>query len=321
MTAKFNRGYNITFTNSLRNASDFYFLNELETRWLSGYDESCLTEMEVKDVNDCVVSEGFLRDRGLSLGDCFKVAVNVEAEGGRYWEFLFRIVGAYPASDGTETIYSPLRLAFRTPIIWGGGRASGSAAENGRLYYELTNEEKQGLRWSSFASAKLFVQSKNLELLRDYLKEQDFSEVQNVGTVRQFIVIEDREYQNTVSNLKQQILYTDYLYPVLYVLIILMGITVACLLTAGRKKEIALMRGMGAKKGRILFTFLSEQFLLCLLGCLAGFVLWYATGNGFAWSHLYLGTVFLTGYTAGSLFSVLRINHVKLSVLFADKEE
>lgn len=113
----------------------------------------------------------------------------------------------------------------------------------------------------------------------------------------------------------------DYLYPVLYALIILMGITVACLLTAGRKKEMALMRGMGAKKGRILLTFLSEQFLLCLFGCLFGFVFWYVTGNGFAWRHLLLGAVFLAGYTAGSLFWVLRINHVKLSVLFADKEE
>ncbi len=321
MTAKFNRGYNITFTNSLRNASDFYFLNELETRWLSGYDESFLAETEVKDVNDCVVSEGFLRDRGLSLGGCFKVAVNIEGEEGRYMELLFRIVGAYPASDGTETIYSPLRLVFITPIIWGEGRASGSAAENGRLCYELTNDEKQGMRRSSFVSAKFLVESANLKPLRNYLKEQGFSEVLNAGEIRQFIVIEDREYQNTVSNLKQQILYTDYLYPVLYALIILMGITVACLLTAGRKKEMALMRGMGAKKGRILLTFLSEQFLLCLFGCLFGFVFWYVAGNGFAWRHLWLGAVFLAGYTAGSLFGVFRINHVKLSVLFADKEE
>lgn len=322
MGAKFSRGFDLVQTNSLRNASDFYFLNELEMQWLQGFDESFLTETVIEGVVNCVVPEGFLRNRQLSLGDTFKVAVYWETKEGWYQEIPFRVVGAYPASDGSETIYCPLRVHFPTFLVWGeDNKATGSAEENNRTGYVFTAEERSWLKDWSFVSSKILVKSANLENLRNYLTEQDFSEVSNMGAVRQFIVIEDREYQNTVSNLKQQILYTDYLYPVLYVLIILMGITVSCLLTSGRKQEIALMRGMGAKKTRILVTFLSEQFLLCFLGCLAGFGLWYVTGNRFAENHLWLGATFLAGYLGGTLFTVLRINHVKLSVLLADKEE
>ena len=117
--------------NGLSAAPAFYYGDAPQVEWLEGWDESFLRGSDYYSILDCMsywqgypvsysgasewltypclVSQGFLEERGLELGDTFEMQVRMEIRDQDHDLVLsFQIVGAYSGSASQREIYVPL---------------------------------------------------------------------------------------------------------------------------------------------------------------------------------------------------------------------
>lgn len=147
----------------------------------------------------------------------------------------------------------------------------------------------------------------DLELLRNKLEELRFQKVHGDREgLRGYVVMDDKDYTETVRSLERQITYTDLLYQCLYVLSMLIGLTVSFLLVQARKPELAIMRSLGERRSRIFLKFAAEQLLLALLGCLMGFALWRISRQPVDPLYSRLLGVFILCWMVGTALCLLR---------------
>ncbi len=170
-----------------------------------------------------------------------------------------------------------------------------------------------------------FDDPENLSGLKDAIAELGFSGVNQSNPsggskARTYLVIYDKDFHSTVNSLNRQIQYLDALYTCLYVLTGLIGLVVAYLLVAARKRELAIMRGMGAPHYRIFTAFFLEQLLLSLLGCCAGLGLWSALGRPSPRLHWLMTGIFLASWLLGTCISTLHLQSSKALAVLSDKE-
>jgi cell division protein FtsX len=120
--------------------------------------------------------------------------------------------------------------------------------------------------------------------------------------------------------LKQQIRYTNTLYPFLYVLVGVIAFVVSYLLVVSRRMELAVLRGLGATSLTTFMSFFMEQSLLCLLGVGLGLGAWGLLRGGFIPLHLWLVLGFVGCYFIGSGLSIAIMNQRNLLTILSDKD-
>ena len=138
--------------------------------------------------------------------------------------------------------------------------------------------------------------------------------------MREFIVLKDAAFNNSVASLRQQIGYINTLYPCLYVLVGIIAVVVSYLLIVSRKLELATMRGLGATRTGAFFSFFYEQSNLCLLGTAAGLLIWQLVWGAPAALHLTLIAGFLICFFTGSAASITIMNYSSVLTLLLDKD-
>jgi ABC-type antimicrobial peptide transport system permease subunit len=99
----------------------------------------------------------------------------------------------------------------------------------------------------------------------------------------------------------------------------LLGFIISWLLISGRKREFAVMRGFGVKRGQLFLSFFWEQALLCVLGCAVGCLAMIRLHAGGALQWLVLGGYVLC-YLAGCAVSVKLIGKMNLMELLSTRE-
>ena len=82
--------------------------------------------------------------------------------------------------------------------------------------------------------------------------------------------------------------------------------------------EFAIMRGLGASKSRVFFSFFSEQALLCIAGTVLGCIVLYFVGGAVAWPAAV--AVFVLCYLLGTVLSVLAVGRTQLMSLLSERE-
>ena len=160
----------------------------------------------------------------------------------------------------------------------------------------------------------------DLNGFRSYLHEYGFSEVNNYGKVRSFIVLDDMLFNSTVNTLTRQIRLIKILYPFLYFLVGAIGLVVSYLLVVSRRKEFAVMRGLGANKPRTFLSFFIEQALLCLAGCAPGLGGWAAVMDSVSPLQWMLAAGFVLCYFTGSAISISIMNSEKVLAILTDED-
>ena len=80
----------------------------------------------------------------------------------------------------------------------------------------------------------------------------------------------------------------SYYDPILYVLVGIILLVVSYLLAVSRRKEFAIMRGLGAPKRVTFMSFFAEQVFLCVIGTAAGIAAGYWIYAGVSASQLVL---------------------------------
>ncbi len=316
------RGSDLVITNNIRTAPDFYYADSLEMAFLDGFDESFLIQPYVEgDPYNCMVSTAMMQEQGISLGDTVRVAVDVIRRSEEYDANIFlhldlRVVGSYEKQGVQDNIYVPLSLHLDPSYIWEDGFAAGKPSSKPFPDEQIFRYQNTSLHSASFTVAD----TRALGAFKDYLADTGYSQVKRVSSVREFVVLNDVSFNNSVAGIQQQIRYINILYPCLYVLAGIIALVVSYLLVVSRKAEFATMRGLGAPRLRSFFSFFFEQGLLLLfgtgLGLAAWWLIWGVPGN----MHLWLNAGFVACYFIGSAISIAAMNRASVLAILSDRE-
>ena len=154
--------------------------------------------------------------------------------------------------------------------------------------------------------------------LRDYLESRDFTQVGKVTSNRTNVLLRDQAFVETVAGLGRYITFSQILLPALCGAVGLLGFIVSWLMVNGRRMEFAVLRGLGASKGRVFATFFLEQGALALLGCVVGSVLLTLLGGG--WVGWLAAAAFLVCYLMGCALAVAAVGRTNLMSLLSERE-
>lgn len=317
----------------------FYDTGEPEIEWLDGWDESFLAKSDWEPILDSfplgsrtpvggdswefypgLVSREFLEENGLALGDVLDVGLRLDlvAFGELDASFPLEIVGVYSGTADQQQIYIPLAFWFdpqwltgTTPVADGQMAGSDFIDEDGRDAYFYT--------YTTFSTCRFTLASpRQLDAFRDYLQGQGISQVNQLAENRTTVVLQDSSFVETVSGLGRYVTFSRILLPVLCVMVVLLGFIISWLMINGRRMEFAIMRGLGAGRGRVFGSFFLEQAILALAGCLAGCLVLALTGAGL--TGCLAAGVLLVCYLAGCAVAVLTVGRTNLMQLLSEKE-
>jgi len=322
------RGPELTGTNDIHKAPEFFYEDTIIMTFADGYDETILTvPSDDPNIYTCIIPTSLMAEEGISFGDKIRVAIDdvyviPETREKIFYHYDLRVVGSYEKQGAEDTIYTPLSLFFDTSLIWGTGQAAlDTPLQTFETGIAVTSEQKDTLLSTVFHSTTFtLIESRSLVAFKDYLTEYGYSQVQNVSEVREFIVLKDAAFNNAVASVKQQIRYINTLYPFLYLLVGIIAITVSYLLVVSRKKEFAIMRGLGATRVRSFLSFFFEQSILCVVGTAAGLGVCRLIRGVPTTLHLELTVGFLICYYIGCTISIMIMNHTNVLTILLDRE-
>lgn len=240
-------------------APEFAFSAAPEIMWADGFDEATFFSSG-EEVEKVIVSEDFLRKHNVSIGDTISVIYIfypgqfINNPEGSYLQLDLEICGSFEGASTKPVAYS-----------YYSGNDVNSTYErswpNWKLVYQLYN-----------SAGFLLNNTENLSELKDSLEEL-FDPLGKAGKNRIWTIIDDTALYNTVDNLTRYIGYMNMLYPIILALAAGMGFLVSHLLLKSRAGEIAILRGIGAPKFTVFFSYFNEQFLLSLVGAAVGLII------------------------------------------------
>lgn len=134
------------------------------------------------------------------------------------------------------------------------------------------------------------------------------------------LIVQDDTYQAAVGQIEDNLRTLHILLPVLLGLFCLLGFFVSSLSTRGRKREFAVMRCLGMKRGAIFALVFSEQLVLAVPAALAGLVIGAIVG-GLHLRALADALLLLVLFLAGTAISILFITNINVMRLMKTEEE
>lgn len=296
-------GSRIVFTNSIQDSPEFYYSNQVQITYLDGYDDSIFSQREQdEDARVCVLPISYMEENGIQLGDTVRFYTH-------WFDFVdfylnrdlieagvdYKVIGHFEKETVLDHFYSPL-CNYIEPVA----------------FEDDSEENRQRMFYFALDSAGFSLSdTAKLDEFRDFLDSYGFSEVTKLRTFRTFIVLDDKSYVSTLDMMYQQLDYIGILYPILYVVVGIVGGLVAFLIILSRRRELSTMRGLGASKTTTMLTFFTEQVALNLIGTAV------ALGISLViFGHINLLQWQLTGafsvmYLAGTWISLYRMNHKK----------
>ena len=325
---------------SLDAAPAFYYGDSPQVEWLAGWDEGFLSATDCYPVlrsvtfsfgrdivggeawltYPCLVSRDLLEQRGLSLGDSLTVAVRLEILN---WTFdapiQLQIVGAYAGTAGQREIYVPLSFWLDPRWITGEVDPLADGAQPTPYFTDEAGRDAYFYTYTTLSTCRFTLASpRQLDSFRDYLEDQGISQVGHTGRDRTTVVLQDQAFVETVSALGRYVTFSRILLPALCAAVGLLGFVISWLMVNGRRMEFAVMRGLGASRGRVFLSFFLEQALLALAGCVLGGLALTALGAGGAgWLA---AAAFLACYLFGCALAVLAVGRTRLMALLSERE-
>ena len=268
----------MVFLNGLDVAPEFIYGEEKNITWLEGWDESFLADPSYYKEGrmsawPCVASGDWMKKYALKLGD--EVVVRADTMG----DATVHIVGSYVTKTKSESMFLP--LSFRCLPPW-----------------EAENDEQTIPYNGSFYGCCFTLKSAyDLENFREFLAQERYTMPGVLDGTRLVVVLDDGVFTQTVEALGRYMTLSQILFPVLFVLMGVLGFVVSWLMVNSRRMEFAIMRGLGAPQKRVFGSFFLEQSILCLAGCMVSGValnLW--SGTPLVWlAALGFGLCYLTG--------------------------
>ena len=216
------------------------------------YSCAAVLSMERYGAMPCVLSQSFLAEHALALGDEFLLAAGIQRDHTEVWRM--KAVGCYAKSVGKETVYVP--LFYPT-----------AADERSALLPFGTPQWSKNIRASS---AVFRFGCEDLDALRDGLEALGLSEVGQTGRARKPFVLEDQTFLAAKHTIEQRLWYMERTFPLVVVLAEALALMLSVSQILARRRELRLMHCMGTGRLQAFFSVVLEQAALCLPGASAG---------------------------------------------------
>ncbi|TAH70377.1 MAG: FtsX-like permease family protein [Anaerolineaceae bacterium] len=324
----------IVFTDAVRKAPEFYF-DEFHGEFMAEWDENRFSSREWERL-PCIVSNQFMDEHGIKPGDTIRVYVeNYFSRDSAFVGIDMLVVGSFVRVANQNNIYCPLPLGALDPVRLSLGDLSNKHSDlsTGQYYSyaagatDFSGEESANMLTqqqmvyimldNKYVSSLTFKirDPRKLDEVKNALEQAGFSGPKMANNIRLCVVIEDGQFNETLSSITQRSKYLEILYPVLLVLVCILGLVMGFLAVNNRREDIALMRGMGTHKGRIFTTIFGEQFLLLLFGALPAAAVWYAREGATQLATPGVYAFFMCYALSGALSTLLQNAKSALSIL------
>ena len=323
-------------TSSVSNSPLFHYSESGSVDWLNGWSEADFIRLDDQSATlynyaydyeytasyrggpaICALPNSMMEEYGIKLGDRINTVISYYHPD--WYEMLLPmqllVVASYVGPVGSTTVFSP--ITFIRPEL-----------EDKKYFPVLREEDKELPYWISGkpwdrevlteCMAKGITPAQNyssftytltdsyrLDDLRNELADAGFTWVRSGERNKNYALIDDEVYLNTVHSMERQIQYVSVLYDALYLLAGVIGFALAWLLIHSRRREIAVMRALGTQPGRIVGNFLLEQFLLIVIGLGIGVAVCRLTGASINRTQLILTAAFLGLWTVSSLICLV----------------
>ena len=285
-------GPKLIYTSNISTSPEFFFSSKINAEFLDGYDSSIL-EKEVGGIPCCIISSDYMEQKDIKLGDTIRILLidQTAAEQTEYKDLF--VVGSYSKQGMRDNIYCQLDDYMYLDLL-----------------YNYQEEDNTSLFNYVFDSASFtLADASELDSFKEFLYNYGFSSSNSIGTYRAFVVLEDKKFISNVDMLMRQIRYIEILYPVLYVLVGVISLVVSYLLAVSRRKEFAIMRGLGAQKHITFMSFFIEQVILCISGAAIGIVLSQLIYTNLSSLQLLLSGGYIACYIIGCIISIIIMNN------------
>ena len=133
------------------------------------------------------------------------------------------------------------------------------------------------------------------------------------------LVIHDALFQRVTRQFRQQIRLMNTLLPVLLAITAGIGFGLSFLLLQGRKKEAAVLRSLGMRRGQVAGVFLTESAARALAGVVLGGALAWAILGATAFQPGYLALV-LVCFLLGGAAAVWKISGITVFTILTARE-
>lgn len=284
--------------NSLRAANE---IQKPEVIWQEGMDE----KLFLGEDSGCIISEEFMKKNGLKIGDQLELYISSY----HLASPDDRNLSLKELTKAQVTIVGSAKLEINSLLV---------SLETAKKWFEESGEVYQ-------ASHVAFVVSEPMELnaLKRELEKAGFLNViskANTNYKGEALVIDDILFIQSAENLRKSIRFLSSFYPFIFGLIFLVGYMVSYLLLQNRRIELAIMRTLGAEKGKIIVQIFCEHFLMAVAGSICGCLAAALLQLGNAETIVKVVGGFLIFYGAGAFISLHMISRFSVSAVLSGKE-
>jgi len=127
------------------------------------------------------------------------------------------------------------------------------------------------------------------------------------------LIVNDKTFIHSASSLKKNLTLTYTFFPLILIIVILVGYTASYMMMQSRRQEFAVMRSLGTSKKKCEAMLTIENMILVLFGCLIGALIASFISTIGILEGLAIVIVFLISYMSGSFFAIHRLG--KFSVM------
>ena len=267
-----------------------------------------------------VVSDSFMEDHHLAPGVEFTCLVRGGGALPQELPVSLRIVGVYHQTGNRAHIYLPLSAFIPPDVLFSEDLPSGNSY--GFRYGAWTEDNYKAYIYDYYflSSCRFTLTSAaHLEEARTALDQAGFGWPGHLGAKRTTLILRDASFVKMTENLSRYLSMGRVMLGLIFAIVALLGFIISWLMISGRKREFAVMRGFGVKRGRLFLSFFWEQALLCALGCAIGCaaMIWLHAGGALQWLVL---AGYVICYLAGCAVSVKLIGRMNLMELLATRE-
>lgn len=326
---------NIVFTDHVRQAPEFLFA-EFHGRFMEGWTEERFSQRDW-DTLPVIIPHAMMSAHDIEYGDTIRIYTQdhfygANSDGLRAMEA--EVVGSFAGVATLNHIYAPLPLGALEPE---NSSLNELLKEMGLTNVQLeTGRYRAPFRfWTDFSDQQIldtsldnyYISSMTFKIkdpakltaVRDSLEGQGFSGPGVDDKLRVSLVLEDSQFLETVRSIDQRSFYLDLLYPVLVILVALLGLLTGFLSVRARREHMALMRSLGTKKSAIFRTIFGEQAVLLLFGSGLAAALWLLL-QGPAELLSAKTYAFMIGYATSAFISIILQNRKSALTVLSAKE-
>ncbi len=326
---------NIVFTDQVGQAPEFLF-SEFHGSFMEGWSEERFSKRDW-NMLPVIIPHAMMSAYAIEYGDIISFYTQdhfYEAHSPSLRFMEAEVVGSFKGLTAWSHIYAPPPLGALEPgnsslneILKEMGLAD-TRLETGRyrapfgFWKDFTEQQILDISLDNYYISSMAFKISDpakLTAVRDSLEKNGFSGPGFDGSIRVSLVLEDSQFLEKVRSIDQRSFYLELLYPVLIVLVMLLGLLTGFLSVRARRENIALMRSLGTRKSAIFRTIFGEQALLLLLGSGMGAALWLLL-RGPSELQSVKTYAFMMGYAASAFISIILQNRKSALTVLSEKE-